>query len=192
MKILEKQIFAGNEICQIILPWTVSRACLGEVYVLQRGSGGKVVLTGCVQVECIRTAAELRQQRQSHSAPKEYQQLWLQKFSATPEVASRRSTRKCLWLWSITGLKQTNLMLSGLNVRTAMKISRKYLSEACEAEAMPQMRLKSTAGYFLDKLSDGDVNQLREVCQNLDGKTITVGTTCSGVRQFYPHMYISR
>ena len=45
---------------------------------------------------------------------------------------------------------------------------------------LPQMELRSTANYFLQKMSPFDQQKLAETLRALDGSTLRMGTTCSG------------
>ena len=51
---------------------------------------------------------------------------------------------------------------------------------------IPEMRLGSTAGFFVRRLSEADTALLRTTLQHLDGKTITMGSTCSGTDVIVP------
>ena len=46
---------------------------------------------------------------------------------------------------------------------------------------LPQPNLVSMAHHFLDRVSMAEHNVLRDIARGLDGKTVTVGTTCSGL-----------
>lgn len=47
-------------------------------------------------------------------------------------------------------------------------------------QGLPDMSLQSTAQFFMDAVHDGDYGRLEKTAKGLDGKTIRVGTTCSG------------
>ena len=51
---------------------------------------------------------------------------------------------------------------------------------------IPSMSLKSTAEFFVNRLSSNDTNKLATALQKLNGKTIKVGTTCSGTDVIIP------
>ena len=53
---------------------------------------------------------------------------------------------------------------------------------------LPAMSLKSTAKYFVDKLSPDDKELLASTMRLLDGNTIRFGSTCSGTDVISPVM----
>ena len=62
----------------------------------------------------------------------------------------------------------------------------KYSDLVTSVMDMPAMRLESTAEFFLGRLSDSDTASLRTTLQHLSGKTITLGSTCSGTDVIVP------
>lgn len=51
---------------------------------------------------------------------------------------------------------------------------------------VPDMNLKSTAAFFLNRLCENDRKKLLENIKALDGKTIKLGSTCSGTDVIVP------
>lgn len=55
------------------------------------------------------------------------------------------------------------------------------LRETAMPKGSLQMSLVETAHHFLDMFWPADLERLRSVCMTLDGETIRVGSTCSGL-----------
>lgn len=51
---------------------------------------------------------------------------------------------------------------------------------SCIFDAVPDMRLQSTAAYFMRRLCESDYRLLQQTMLHLDKSIIRVGTTCSG------------
>ena len=51
---------------------------------------------------------------------------------------------------------------------------------------IPDMSLRSTAEFFVNRLSANDKKKLAQTMKSLHGKTIRVGTTCSGTDVIIP------
>ena len=54
---------------------------------------------------------------------------------------------------------------------------------------LPDMSLQSTTKYFVERLSASDRNALMSTMKKLDGKCITIGSTCSGTDVIIPVMH---
>lgn len=50
--------------------------------------------------------------------------------------------------------------------------------------SLPAMNLKSFSHHFIDKLSTSEFEKLKAIAHGLDGSTIPVGSTCSGLAAF--------
>ena len=149
----------------------------------QGGGGGSIVMNAVVDsIDAIDTATKLRKQAGFKQASKSFQELWLQKLRRDQSTISKRSTRKVLFAWSFVHMKTCNEIFrvpEGF-VRKIVRLPMKDLVRADVPQNLPEMRLKSTAAYFIQRLSVKDRERLQETCSFLHNKVIKLGTTCSG------------
>lgn len=179
---LRDAVSSGKKSCQIILPWRFAAGSMEKVMVTEQGAGGRIVMQVAIEsIDAIDTIGQLRKQAGFKHASKSFQDLWLQKLRRDNSTISKRSTKKVLFAWSFVHMKTTNenVRVPEGFVRKITRLARKDLVPVGVVD-LPQMRLKSTAAFFIQRLSVKDMDRLRETCSCLHNKLIRLGTTCSG------------
>ncbi len=109
----------------------------------------------------------------------------VQQINHTVHSRGINTEKKALYQWSLTDVQTLSspMMVRARRGRTTL-ISSDDL-ETFDGQ-IPSMSLKSTAEFFVNRLSCNDTKKLATVLQKLDGKTIRVGTTCSGTDVIIP------
>lgn len=186
---LRDAVSSGKTSCKLLLPWRMAAGQIGPVMVSETGSGGKLMMRAVVDsIEEITTLSRLRKEESFQRASKVLQEVWLKKLGRVKgkgeNPSSKRSTRKVLFLWTLTQMKSltSQLMVPEGFVRRTVRLSSQKLIRLDAQQPLPQMRLKSTAQYFVGRLSPEDRQRLQETCSFLDKKVIQIGTTCSGAK----------
>lgn len=154
---------------EVLLTWQV-KPC--ELNIVTAGGSSNQVVARCqlVRVDALHTLFELRQEAQFASAPPQVKASWR-------EVVARR--RKPIYKWTVEGVTvpiQRIHVPPGRGTWSLVPSSQLIESTA----TLPGMSLESTAKYFIGRLDTEDYDRLADTARFLHGKTIRIGTTCSG------------
>ena len=133
---------------------------------------GKVIATAHVScIDSIESPRDLRAHQAFQDATAEQRDSW------RTFVAQKK---KKLHVWNFYGLQRLDVPLElppsrGRSMWISLHDLRPFVDKA-----IPGMDLHETCDFFIKRLSDFDSNKLGERIRALDGKTITIGSTCSG------------
>ena len=96
--------------------------------------------------------------------------------------------KKRLYEWKLDDIHCfEELMIVQLGKKMRWKTAMIHESDLIrDTIALPDMRLGSTAEFFVKRLSNSDIELLRSTLRALDGKTLTLGSTCSGTDVIVP------
>ena len=102
---------------------------IGPVMVSETGSGGKLMMRAVVDsIEEITTLSRLRKEESFQRASKVLQEVWLTKLGRVKgkgeNPSSKRSTRKVLFLWTLTQMK---------SLTSQLMVPEGFCPEDCEA-----------------------------------------------------------
>ena len=165
-----------DEQCTLILAWKPKQS--KQVMICENGSGGQVVMEAFIShTEGITTQKQLRQCTGYTHSSKQSQKAWQERIAAC-----KASGRQSLWVVTFVQLRvfETPMTMVGQKPRKMVTVSRSQLKTGIDEAPLPQMRLQDTAKYFLDRLSQKDFDEIKQVCGMLDNVVLRVGTTCSG------------
>ena len=96
---------------------------------------------------------------------------------------------KPLYEWTFTGMQpfSVHMRLHGpVGKGRFTYVSSSHLVPV--SVGIPEMSMASTAEYFVGRLSAADKDELATTLRSLDGKVITIGSTCSGTDLIIPVM----
>ena len=155
----------------VILPWKIKKG-ISKVYLAEVGTGGRIVATSNVAITALKNFADLRSHPYFPNAPSELQTAW-----RTRVVKQKLSVYS--WSFKSTTLLETPLQLPLGSRGTYITVAKSCMA-VCKEIPMPEMRLKSTCKYFMQKLSQQDYLKLKETARALDGVVIRTASTCSG------------
>jgi len=96
---------------------------------------------------------------------------------------------KPLYEWTFTGMQpfSVHMRLQGpVGKGRFTYVSSSHLVPV--SVGIPEMSMASTAEYFVGRLSAADKDELATTLRSLDGKVITIGSTCSGTDLIIPVM----
>ena len=96
---------------------------------------------------------------------------------------------KHLYEWTFTGMQpfSAHMRLQGpVGKGRFTYVNSSHLVPV--SAGIPEMSMAPTAEYFVDRLSAADKDELATTLRSLDGKVITIGSTCSGTDLIIPVM----
>lgn len=168
-----------DEQCTLILAWK-PKLSSKKIMISESGSGGRLVMEAFKsETEGITTQKQLHQYQAYSQSSKQTQKAWQEKIAA-----SKRSGRQTLWAVTFTQMRilDAPVTITGQNIRhrKEVTVNRSQLKTLTSEATVPQMRLQDTAKYFLDQLSQQDLDKIKQVSLMLDNVVLRVGTTCSG------------
>ena len=155
----------------VILPWKIKKG-ISKVYLAEVGTGGRIVAASNVAITALKNFADLRSHPYFPNAPSELQTAW-----RTRVVKQKLSVYS--WSFKSTTLLETPLQLPLGSRGTYITVAKSCMA-VCKEIPIPEMRLKSTCKYFMQKLSQQDYLKLKETARALDGVVIRTASTCSG------------
>ena len=164
-------IFSDLNTAREVLMLFTNKKISGETYVTKQDSSevlGKVLVD---KQTCISNLGELRACECFHNASREIKDLWKKRIL---------QEKKPLFLWEMLGIEvfEKPLTIRG-KTKTGTQIALNRLVSHHEA-TVPSLDLKETALYFMQRLSEEDLQRLGQTMAHLDQCTVRVGGTCSG------------
>ena len=96
--------------------------------------------------------------------------------------------KKILYEWGFEDIQRSEgkvVVSRGMRGKY-LRIARSMLTIGPTDDNIPELSLQSTAEYFVNKLSAADSRKLQSTMRSLNGKTIKVGSTCSGTDVIIP------
>ena len=155
----------------VLLPWKIKRG-ISRVYLAEVGTGGRIVATSDIEITAVDNFAKLRSHPYFLSAPSALQTAW--RTRVTKEKRNIYS-----WSFKSTTLLEEPLQLPLGSRGTHIAVAKSCMT-VCKEIPVPEMRLKNTCKYFIQKLSQQDYIKLKETARILDGVVIRTASTCSG------------
>lgn len=142
------------------------------VCVVETGQQGRVAcLATLSSIQCLNNFAQLRASKSFMDANNMQRQTWRNRIV---------EENKILYEWTFS-----KLLVPDVPMQAPVNNARNYWIEGNELQRsstliLPDMNLRSTAAYFVGRLSLKDRELLQATMKALHSKTITYGSTCSG------------
>ena len=156
----------------VMLPWQGKVDPGTDVCMVETAQQGSVAAIAKLDgIRVISTFGDLRASKLFTSASALQRQAWRNRVL---------KGKKSIFEWSFS-----NVLVPGDKLRVPRSGSKSYWLEGAKLQRQPtsefpEMNLRSTAGYFVRKLSATDRESLKATLKAMDGKTISYGSTCSG------------
>ena len=156
----------------LICNWKHKLQDNSTIGIMECGQQGKLVGTATlVTIKSINNFADLRTCTEFKTASEEQKSAWRKRIV---------HNKKPLYQWILEDIFELKQPLQGPSSRgKAMWVNIAKLKSFVERE-VPEPDLRETCKYFVDRLSEEDRNILGERLRQLDGHTVTMGSTCSG------------
>ena len=161
-----------NKPHEVVMFWS-SKKVIGKVYMVKAQSSVVVGIADVKNQQRISTFAELRRLDCFKDASNELKTVWKNRLL---------QEKKQLFVWEIACIQKFDkqLEMQGRNPAKHFQIEIKQLKSFDQDKALPGLDLKETAMYFVNRLSDDDLDRLKNTMKQLHNKEIKVGTACSG------------
>jgi len=161
-----------NKPHEVVMFWS-SKKVIGKVYMVKAQSSVVVGIADVKNQQRISTFAELRRLDCFKDASNELKTVWKNRLL---------QEKKQLFVWEIACIQKFDkqLEMQGRNPAKHFQIEIKQLKSFDQDKALPGLDLKETAMYFVNRLSDDDLDRLENTMKQLHDKEIKVGTACSG------------
>ena len=156
----------------LICNWKHKLQDNSTIGIMECGQQGKLVGTATlVTIKIINNFADLRTCTEFKTASEEQKLAWRKRIV---------HNKKPLYQWILEDIVELKQPLQGPSSRgKATWVNIAKLKSFVERE-VPEPDLRETCKYFVDRLSEEDRNILGERLRQLDGHTVTMGSTCSG------------
>ena len=156
----------------LICNWKHKLQDNSTIGIMECGQQGNLVGTATlVTIKSINNFADLRTCTEFKTASEEQKSAWRKRIV---------HNKKPLYQWILEDIFELKQPLQGPSSRgKAMWVNIAKLKSFVERE-VPEPDLRETCKYFVDRLSEEDRNILGERLRQLDGHTVTMGSTCSG------------
>ena len=143
-----------------------------KICINENGQQGKIVATAVLkQIVTIENFADLRGIRDFQGASEEHKRAWRKRLV---------QDKKKLYRWALQDICALPQPLQAQQVKgRAMWVDLGTLKPYLEP-TLPQPDLRETCAHFVSMLSESDKAKLARRLESLDGRTITIGSTCSG------------
>ena len=161
-----------NKPHEVVMFWS-SKKVIGKVYMAKAQTSVVVGIADVKNQQRISTFAELRRLDCFKDASSELKTLWKNRLL---------QEKKQLFVWEIACIQKFDkqLEMQGRNHAKHFQIEIKQLKSFDQGKALPGLDLKETAMYFVNRLSNDDLDRLENTMRQLHNKEIKVGTACSG------------
>ena len=154
---------------EVLLPWTIPPC---ELNIVTTGDGSNEVTARCqlVRVDTLNSLFELRKEARFAAAPR----------SVKASFRELLSKKRPIYKWLVEGVTAPIEKMLAPPFHGTWTFAAVTEARPETTATLPDMSLKSTAKFFIGRLDKEDYHLLCATARFLDGKTIRIGTTCSG------------
>eukprot|EP00438_Fugacium_kawagutii_P014416 Skav236071 [mRNA] locus=scaffold2211:153024:160283:+ [translate_table: standard] len=166
------QLLETSQHKTIVCSWKHKLDTKTKLLVVENSQQGKVVGEAqLLRIQAINNLSDLRKTNEWRTAPQSHKEAWRKRLV---------SSNKSIYRWEFEHVHEFAQPMQAPKCRGRSFWINTNQLKPFAAAALPDPDLGSTCKYFVDRLSPEDRNRLGQRLRDLDGRTITFGSTCSG------------